>query len=177
MISITGRARVFGDDVNTDHIVSSSRKKESIDPGRLAPYLFEALDSGFSGFAASLDEGDVIVGGRNFGCGSAMEVAVTTLVHAGVRAVLAESFARTYYRNALNNGLAPVRCDTSEVREGDRIDITIGEDGIRIRNETRGTTVEAAALSPFALELLEAGGIVPLIAERGGFPERQGTES
>ncbi len=174
MISITGRARVFGDDVNTDHIVSSSRKKESIDPSRLAPYLFEALDPGF---AASLEEGDVIVAGRNFGCGSAMEVAVTTLVHAGVRAVLAESFARTYYRNALNNGLVPVRCDTGEVREGDRIDITIGEDGIRIHNETRGSTAEAVALSPFALELLEAGGIVPLIAERGGFPEVKRTES
>jgi 3-isopropylmalate/(R)-2-methylmalate dehydratase small subunit len=156
---MTGRARVFGDDINTDYIVTSRRKRESIDPQFLRHYIFEELDPAF---AASVRPDDVIVAGRNFGCGSAMEVAVTALVGAGIRAVVARSFSRTYYRNAVNNGLMPVVCDTRAIREGDRI--AIG--GESLRNESTGEIVPAEPLPPVMMEIIEAGGLVGYMLRR-----------
>jgi 3-isopropylmalate/(R)-2-methylmalate dehydratase small subunit len=156
---MTGRARVFGDDINTDYIVTSRRKRESIDPQFLRHYIFEELDPAF---ASSVQPGDVIVAGRNFGCGSAMEVAVTALVGAGIRAVVARSFSRTYYRNAVNNGLTPVVCDTRGIREGDRIAI----DGESLRNESTGEIVPAELLPPVMMEIIEAGGLVGYMLRR-----------
>jgi len=164
-IRLEGRARVFGDDVNTDYIITSARKRETIDERILKQYLLETLDPGF---AASVQPGDILVAGRNFGCGSAMEVAVTVPVAAGIRAVLAQSFARTYYRNAINNGLVPVECDTSAIREGDRLVVDLGVK-LTVRDETQGFTVAARALPAHMLRILEAGGLVPYIRAHGGF--------
>src|SRR6476661_1207497 len=147
-IRLEGRARVLGDDVNTDYIITSARKRETIDARILTEYLLETLDRAFAG---SVQPGDILVAGRNFGCGSAMEVAVTVPAAAGIRAVLAQSFARTYYRNAINNGLVPVECDTSAIREGD------------------GLIVAGRALQPHMLRILEAGGLVAYIRAHGGF--------
>ena len=165
---IIGRARLFGDDVNTDYIISSTRKRESLDPQVLRHYLFEHLDPEF---AASLVPGDVLVAGRNFGCGSAMEVAVTAVLGAGIPAVLARSFSRTYYRNAINNGLLPLICDTSRIRAGDRLAIDRGADMI-VRNETTGETLMPESLPPIMLDILAAGGLVPYMREHGGFVVR-----
>ena len=115
-LQLAGRARVFGDDVNTDYIITSRRKRESLDPQVLRQYLFEEINPKF---AASIESGDFIVAGKNFGCGSAMEVAVTAVLGAGIRAVIADSFSRTYFRNAINNGLLPIVCGTARIREGD----------------------------------------------------------
>ena len=156
---MTGRARVFGDDVNTDYIITSRRKRESIDPQYLRGYLFEELDPAF---AASVKPQDLIVAGKNFGCGSAMEVAVTALVGAGIRAVLARSFSRTYYRNAVNNGLLPVVCETRGIREGDRLTITEG----RVLNDTTGEIIPAEPLPRVMLEIIEAGGLVGYMLRR-----------
>jgi len=160
-----GRAHRLGDDINTDHIISSSRKKETLDPHELKEFLFE---SSRPGFAATVEEGDVLVAGANFGCGSAMEVAVTTLVAAGIRVVLATSFSRTYYRNALNNGLIPLECDVSEIEDHDRVKVALSGNDVHVTDLTRGVPIHTERLSATAQELLEAGGIVPLIRDRGG---------
>jgi 3-isopropylmalate/(R)-2-methylmalate dehydratase small subunit len=164
-IRLEGRARVLGDDVNTDYIITSARKQETIDERILKRYLLETVDPAF---AESVQPGDILVAGRNFGCGSAMEVAVTVPVAAGIRAVLAQSFARTYYRNAINNGLIPVECDTSMIREGDRLIVDLRVE-LTVRDETQGFTLAARPLPAHMLRILEAGGLVPYIRAHGGF--------
>lgn len=159
---IIGRARVFGNDINTDYIITSRRKKESIDPQVMRKYLFEEVDPNF---AASVEPGDLIVAGKNFGCGSAMEVAVTVVLGAGIRAVLASSFSRTYFRNAVNNGLLPLICDTSGIREGDRLEI----EGAEILNLTTGETIPTAPVPEIMRNILDAGGLVPYFRQHGDF--------
>ena len=159
---MTGRARVFGSDINTDYIITSRRKRESLDPVVLRAYLFEEIDAGF---AATVEAGDVIVAGKNFGCGSAMEVAVTAVLGAGIRAVVARSFSRTYYRNAVNNGLLPVECDTGGISEGDRLAIGEGE----VRNETTGGILTAARLPEIMREIIAGGGLVAYFRRHGDF--------
>ncbi len=161
-MNLDARARVFGDDVNTDYIITSRRKRESLNPQVLRQFLFEELDPQF---AATVQPGDVIVAGKNFGCGSAMEVAVTAVLGAGIRAVLARSFSRTYYRNAVNNGLLPVVCDTTRIHEGDHLRI-----GAAVVNLTTGESIPAEPLPPIMLAIIEAGGLVPYFREHGDFP-------
>lgn len=161
----SGRARVLGDDVNTDYIITSARKRETIDADILKQYLLETLDPSF---ASSVQPGDLLVAGSNFGCGSAMEVAVTVPCAAGIRAVLAKSFARTYYRNAINNGLIPVECDTSSIRDGDRLSIQLGA-ALTVHNETQGVTIPALPLPPHMLRILDAGGLVPYFRRHRDF--------
>ena len=163
-MTIHGRARVLADDMNTDYIISSSRKRGTIDPKQLAPYLLERVSPEF---AASVRPGDVLVAGRNFGCGSAMEVAVTVIQAAGIGAVVAESFARSFFRNALNNGLLVVECDTASFREGDNVTIHVTDGEVRVHNETRAVTVAGASLPPIVQELIRHGGLVPYLAARG----------
>jgi 3-isopropylmalate/(R)-2-methylmalate dehydratase small subunit len=165
-MTIHGRARVLGDDVNTDYIISSSRKRGTIDPKQLAPYLLEGVSPEF---AASVRPGDVLVAGRNFGCGSAMEVAVTVCQAAGIGAVVAGSFARSFFRNAINNGLLVVECDTSAFQEGDALTIHVTDGEVRVHNETRDLTVAGASLPPIVQELIRHGGLVPYLAARGSF--------
>ena len=172
---IAGRTRLFGDDVNTDYIISSRRKRDSLDPAVLRQFLFEDLDPGF---AATLAPGDLIVAGKNFGGGSAMEIAASVLVGAGMKAVLARSFARTYFRNAVNNGLLPVACDTREIHEGDTVVVEY-PDGpladlplecpIAVRNRTTGAVLPAEPLSKLLVAILQAGGLAPFFKQHGGF--------
>jgi 3-isopropylmalate/(R)-2-methylmalate dehydratase small subunit len=163
-MTIHGRARVLGDDVNTDYIISSSRKRETIDPRQLAPYFLEGVSPEF---AASVRPGDVLVAGRNFGCGSAMEVAVTVIQAAGIGAVVARSFARSFFRNAINNGLLVVECDTASCQEGDTVTIHVSDGEVHLHNETRNITVAGASLPPIVQELIRYGGLVPYLAARG----------
>jgi len=165
---LRGRARRLGDRVNTDYIIASSRKKETLDPQELKRWLLETVDPGF---AASVREGDILVADDAFGCGSAMEVAVTVVRAAGIKAVVARSFSRTYYRNAINNGLIPVECDTSGIHEGDALAIRIDADEVAVVNETTGVEVRARSLPPFVLGILKAGGLVPYLRAHGGFAE------
>ncbi|HEX5421084.1 MAG TPA: 3-isopropylmalate dehydratase [Gammaproteobacteria bacterium] len=123
---IEGRAYKFGDNVNSDVIIPG-RYLIYIDPARLAEHAFEVLGDGFPG---KLREYPILVAGRNFGCGSAREQAATAIRGLGIRAVVACSFARTFYRNAINDGLPIVECPElyAAVEEGDtvRIDLRAG---------------------------------------------------
>ena len=166
-LHLEGRARMLGDNVNTDYIISSTRKRDTLDEQILKQYLFETIDPEF---AASVAPGDVLVAGLNFGCGSAMEVAVTVLLAAGIKAVLAHSFSRTFYRNAVNNGLVPVACDTGLIEEGDRLGVFVAGGGIRVVDQTRDFEIPGDTLPGIMLDILAAGGLAPYFREHGGFP-------
>jgi 3-isopropylmalate/(R)-2-methylmalate dehydratase small subunit len=166
LLPLDGRARVLGDDVNTDYIISSRRKKETIDPQQLRQYLMEDADPGF---AATVRDGDVLVAGRNFGCGSAMEVAVTVVLGAGIRAVVARSFSRTYLRNAMNNGLLAVTADTSGIAEGAAIGLRLDDAGVLLLHVQGCATRRCQPIAGFMLEMLNAGGLVPYLRARGDF--------
>ena len=154
---------MLGDDVNTDYLISSSRKKETLDPRVLRQYLLEDLDPAF---AASVADGDILVAGRNFGCGSAMEVAVTVVLGAGIRVVVAKSFSRTYWRNAVNNGLLAIVADTGGIAEGDPLEIALAGAQPELRvGAGAGRAIACEPLSPFVLSLREAGGIVPYLRQ------------
>ena len=163
---LEGRARVLGDDVNTDYIISSSRKRDTIDAMVLSQYLLESVAPDF---AASVQPGDLIVAGRNFGCGSAMEVAATVIQAAGIRAVIARSFARSFYRNAINNGLLAVSCETSSIQEADRLRVESVDAAMTVHNLTRGDVMRAAPMPAVMLQILEAGGLVGFLSRHGGF--------
>ena len=169
-IHIEGRARIVGDDVNTDYIISSSRKRETLDPLILKRYLLEALDPDF---ADSIERGDLLIAGKNFGCGSAMEIAVSVLLSAGIKAVLARSFARTFYRNAINNGLVPVECDTSRIHEGDRLIVRLAEGAILAKNALTSEEFVGSPLPAIMLDILAAGGLVSYFKAHHDFRDLQ----
>lgn len=163
---VRGRARLLPDEVNTDYIISSHRKRETSDPGLLTPYLLEDLPR-------PLDEplmaGDIIVAGRNFGCGSAMEIAVDVIMAAGVPCVIAESTARTFFRNAVNAGLPILILRKGRIREGDELDIVLRREPT-VTNITRGSDIVCSPIPSFALNLIRAGGLLAYCRERGMFP-------
>ena len=162
MIRLEGRARKLGDNVNTDYIISSARKRDTIDEQVLKQWLLEAVDPAF---AASVRQDDIIVAGQNFGCGSAMEVAVTVILAAGIKAVIAKSFSRTFFRNAINNGLIPVQCDTSRIDEGDRLSVQLVGAELSVADFDKELTLSGPPLSGVILDILELGGLVPYMRE------------
>jgi 3-isopropylmalate/(R)-2-methylmalate dehydratase small subunit len=166
LLPLTGRARVLGDDINTDTIISSSRKKETIDPAQLRRYLMEDMDPAF---ATSVLPGDILVAGKNFGCGSAMEVAVTVVLGAGIKAVVARGFARTYMRNAMNNGLLAVVADTGGIAEGDRLRLALDPDSGLMLQVNDASRIDCEPIPEFMLRMLDAGGLVPYLREHGRF--------
>ena len=165
-LSLKGRARVFGDDINTDYIISSRRKRDARDEKEMVRFLFEDIDPAI---AASLKPDDIIVAGKNFGCGSAMEVAVTVPRAAGIRAVVAKSFARTFYRNAINNGLLPVIADTNGIREGERIEIAVTEGSTILVLGDGAHRITAQGVPAELASIFVEGGLVPYLAKHRGF--------
>ena len=161
---LRGHARLVGDDINTDYIIASTRKRDTLDENILKKYLLETVNPTF---AASVEQGDLLVAGQNFGCGSAMEVAATVILAAGIRAVLAKTFARTYFRNAINNGLIPVECDTSAIREGDSLIVRLDGSSLAVQDLSTGASIAAVPLPPMMTEILDAGGIVEFVRSGG----------
>ena len=161
-----GKAWVFGDDVNTDYIISSKRKRDTLDPKVLSTFLMEDIRPGLGPL---VEDGDFLVGGANFGCGSAMEIATEVIKGAGIRAVIAKSFSRTFFRNGVNGGLLMIVMDTDSIAEGDTLSVE-EESGATVvvnhtRNETHRPEGGAAALSA----IVRDGGLIAHLKRNKGF--------
>ncbi len=165
---INGTVWKYGDNVDTDVIIPARYLNLST-PEELAQHCMEDLDAGF---AAKVKPGDIIVGGENFGCGSSREHAPLAIKGAGVACVVARSFARIFYRNAINIGLPILECPQAvdETESGDRltIDLRAGT----IVNERTGRTYYVAPLPEFIMGIVQSGGLVPYtikrLQEKGG---------
>ncbi len=149
-----GKVWKYGDHVNTDVLIPG-RYLDDYDLKNLARHAMEDLDPKFS---KDVSYGDIIVAGRNFGCGSSREQAPLALKHAGVGAVVAISFARIFYRNAINIGLPVIEFDATAMFEKGDVALINMEKGVII-NETRGRTGKFEPLPPFLLEILKEGGL------------------
>lgn len=159
-----GTAHRFGDDVNTDYIISGKYKFKTLDMKELASHVMEDLDPGF---ASRVRPGDFLVAGRNFGCGSSREQAPLAILYAGVGAVLAKSFARIFYRNAINTGLPVVECDTEQIRAGDELEVDLAAG--TVRNLSQGTVLPIKPLPPVMLKILADGGLAEHLKKHGKF--------
>jgi len=153
---VKGRVWRFGNDVDTDAIIPA-RYLNTSDPAELARHVMEDADKDFP---AKVQQGDILVAGKNFGCGSSREHAPIAIKAAGIQAVIAKSFARIFYRNSFNIGL-PIfeSAEASEkIMEGDIVEIDAGS-GV-IKNITRKEQYEAKPIPPFMQELIGAGGLI-----------------
>jgi len=161
-VKVKGKAIKFGRNVDTD-VILPGRWMSIIDPQELAKHALEGLDPGFPKKAAA---GVIVVGERNFGCGSSREQAPLALKYAGVRCVLAESFARIFYRNSINVGLPIIECKgiAASVNDGDEMTVDL-ETG-KIQNLTRKKTLQGTKLPPFILEIISDGGLVENLRKR-----------
>jgi 3-isopropylmalate dehydratase small subunit len=159
---ITGNAWVYGDNVDTDVIIPARYLTTSI-PEKLAPHCMEDIDSSF---ARSVKGGDIIVARNNFGCGSSREHAPVAIKASGVSCVIAASFARIFFRNAINIGLPILECPDMEASKGD--EITVDMNTGLIENKTAGKTYSARPVPEFLQSLFSAGGLVPYVRKRLG---------
>jgi 3-isopropylmalate/(R)-2-methylmalate dehydratase small subunit len=153
-----GRVWRFGDNVDTDQIIPAEYLV-TMDSSELAKHAFSKVRPGMS---EKIMQGDVIVAGRNFGCGSSREHAPRALLGAGISCVVAESFARIFFRNAINIGL-PLVETSIEAAEGDEISVDL--EGGALTNESNGRRYEFTRYPPFIMALVEKGGLIPYTKE------------
>lgn len=163
-MKFTGTAHRYGRDINTDVIIPARYLNTSV-PEELAKHCMEDLDAEF---VSKMEFGDILVAEENFGCGSSREHAPIAIKAAGVSVVIAKSFARIFYRNAINTGLpimeAPEAVDG--IRDGDRVSVD-ADTGV-ISNETTGATYRAQPFPPFIKEIIEHGGLIESVKEKIG---------
>jgi 3-isopropylmalate/(R)-2-methylmalate dehydratase small subunit len=160
---LTGRAWKYGDDVNTDVIFPGKYTYTVSDPAEMARHALEDLDPCF---ASEVRRGDIIVAGKNFGCGSSREQAVTCLKEAGISAIIAESFSRIYFRNAVNQGLPAIQLAgiREVVSNGDTI--TVDLEGGYV--EASGRRFSFPPFPPMVLEILRDGGLIAHLKKAAG---------
>jgi 3-isopropylmalate/(R)-2-methylmalate dehydratase small subunit len=164
-----GRVWKYGDDVNTDVIFPGKYTYSILDPEEMAEHALEDLDPVF---AREVKRGDIVVAGNNFGCGSSREQAATCLKSAGVQAVIAKSFARIFFRNAINQGLPVIQCSEAVDNIEDREEIVI--DFSRGRIETANGVFAFPPLPDSILRILEAGGLIPYTKTKIGRSKNRG---
>jgi 3-isopropylmalate/(R)-2-methylmalate dehydratase small subunit len=160
-LKLKGRVWKYGDDVNTDYIIPG-RYMELTDPEEMATHAFEEHDSSFM---KGVQRDDIIVGRTNFGCGSSREHAPIALKYNGISCVLAESFARIFYRNSINIGLPALECPGihESVEKDDLIDVDVT--GGKVTNLTTRKVLKFKPLPDFMVEVLNAGGLAPYLSK------------
>jgi 3-isopropylmalate/(R)-2-methylmalate dehydratase small subunit len=159
-----GKAFKFGDDISTDHIA----------PGRLfhlrsnlEEFAKHVLEDADPEFASKMQKGDFVVAGNNFGLGSSREHAPQIIKIAGVGAVIAKSFARIFYRNAINIGLLLIECDTDNIDAGDELELDV-KNGV-LKDITKGLDISITPMPDVMLKLLEDGGLIEHLKKHGDF--------
>ena len=161
-MKLTGRVWKFGDNISTDHITPGRYYHLRSRMEELAKHIMEDADPEFS---KKFRPGDFIVAGKNFGMGSSREHAPLALKIAGVSAVIAESFARIFYRNAINVGLPVLIADTSSIEEGDQLEVDLSTG--TIRNLTKGEEIHARPMPEVMIKILREGGLVSFVKKHG----------
>lgn len=161
---LKGKTWKFGDDISTDLICPGRYFHLRSNLPELATHVLEDADPEF---AKKMVKGDFVVAGANFGLGSSREHAPTIIKLAGVSAVLAKSFARIFYRNAINVGLPLVECDTDQIQNGDELEVDLAL-GV-VRNKTRGVELKAHPLPKAMINILNDGGLLPHLEKHGNF--------
>jgi 3-isopropylmalate/(R)-2-methylmalate dehydratase small subunit len=158
----TGKAIKFGENIDTD-VILPGKYLVLTDPKELAKHAMESLDPEFPEKAK---KGVILVGGKNFGCGSSREQAPLALKYAGVQCVLAESFARIFFRNAINIGLPAIEHKgiAAAVDNGD--ELAVDFEAGKVQNLSKGTSIQVAKLPPFIVEILADGGLIENLRRR-----------
>ncbi len=158
-MKLEGHVFKYGDNVDTDVIIPA-RYLNSSDPKELAVHCMEDIDSTFT---SRVKPGDIIVAAKNFGCGSSREHAPIAIKAAGVSCVIAETFARIFYRNSINIGLPIVECPAAAeaISEGDEVEVNL-DTGV-ITDKTQGKSWQGQAFPPFMQKIISAGGLIPYI--------------
>ena len=159
-----GFVHKYGDNVDTDVIIPA-RYLNIADKKELATHCMEDIDKNFVNVVKT---GDVMVGGFNFGCGSSREHAPIAIKASGISCVIAKTFARIFYRNAINIGLAILECEAASdgIQDGDQVSIDF-DTGV-ITNETRGETYQAEPFPPFLKDMIQKGGLMASLREKEG---------
>ena len=158
-MKLEGTVFKYGDNVDTDVIIPA-RYLNSSDPKELASHCMEDIDKEF---ISRVKSGDIIVAAKNFGCGSSREHAPIAIKAAGVSIVIAETFARIFYRNAINIGLPIMECPDAarEIQAGDKVEVDL-DSGV-VTDVTLGKTWKGQAFPPFMQNIISAGGLIPYI--------------
>ena len=158
----SGTVHRVGDHIDTDAIIPA-RYLVTADPAELGKHCMEDFEPGW---VNKVKKGDILVGGKNFGCGSSREHAPIAILGAGINLVIADSFARIFYRNAINIGLAILECDEAakDIRSGDEVKVDF--DTGKIENLTTGKTYQAEPFPPFIQNIIEKGGLLNSIKDR-----------
>ncbi len=159
----TGQAHVYGDNIDTDRIIPGKYTK-TLDLSELARHVLVDLDPEF---AARVRPGDILVAGKNFGAGSSREQAPLAIKAAGVAVVVASSFARIFFRNAVNIGLPVVEVGTHQIQTGHELEVDLGRG--QVTDRTAGVTYQATQMPQVMVHILEAGGLVNYLLKHGTF--------
>jgi len=161
---LRGKAIKLGDDISTDHIIPGRFAHLRSNLPELARHIFEDT---LPAFTSRVNQGDFVVGGKNFGLGSSREHAPVVIKMAGISAILAKSVARIFFRNAINQGVPVLLCDTDRISDGDELEINLT--GSVVTDLTSGVKLSCGRMPPLMAAILDEGGLIPYIQNHGDF--------